>query len=169
MNVVDILCVSRFQCFQHVPDHVKRPIYQTLLRLAARRYVFAPLTNLFDNAFKTNRWMFLSDIVRQIKRAYPASKSVRKEEDGWLDTELVLALFEEESDPALARSILHVLLRFFPYTQHLDAESRRKAWNIGTHLLLNAGNPDDKQAALAFLSVHLAAPTSPPAPVPNNI
>jgi hypothetical protein len=150
LNAVDLLCLCRFEHFQHVPDDVKRPVYVHILHLVQRNYQFGHLIQIFEKAFISNRWTYFVKIIYEIRkhiRKYPLCLPN-------VDTELILQLFEEEATPQGAHDILRSLLAFVVNIPRPD-EHQQSAWNVGTNLLLNASSSEDKRAALVFLCAHI--------------
>lgn len=148
MKVVDILCIARFNCFQHIPDHEKPPVFKMILDVVSKHYSLDHVLQLFDGAFKLNRWTTFVAIVKEV-RFNLRRFGIRPRTP--LDSDLILQLFMEEEDPNLAAKILKTLLDFsFAFPE--PDEAQRSTWNICTHLLLNTHKREDKMSGLSLMS-----------------
>lgn len=151
MKTADIVCICRFQCFQHIPLDLKLPAFRRILRWAERGIVYASIASSFDRVFKQNRWCAFKNLLDRIDRHVRGLGVVFKP-PCW-DIDLMLALFCEQSDPNDAHSVLQTLHDFC--WQHRNSPESRSPWAIGTHLLSNAKTAEDTQAALVFLRAHI--------------
>lgn len=148
MKLIDILCIARFNCFQHIPDDEKLPVFKTILDIASKHYSFEQVIQHFDGAFKLNRWTEFIVIVKEV-RFNLRRFGIRPRTP--LDADLMLQIFMEEEDPNLAAKILKTLLDF-SFTFPEPDEAQRSTWNICTHLLLNTHKREDKMSALSLMS-----------------